>query len=140
MENKASEQEVQKLMLRFQILEGNLRTVRSQLEQVMGRLDESARTKLALEELDRIKQNDVALVPVGAGTFVKGTITDAEKVLVSIGSDMAVMKKREDAIKFTEERISELQKMADELAEQERVTVAELQRLQPVIQRMLQGQ
>jgi len=127
-------------MLRFQILEGNLRTVRSQLEQVMGRLDESARTKLALEELDRIKQNDVALVPVGAGTFVKGTITDAEKVLVSIGSDMAVMKKREDAIKFTEERISELQKMADELAEQERVTVAELQRLQPVIQRMLQGQ
>ena len=139
MEGKANEQEVQKMMLQFQILEGNLRTVRGQMEQAFGHLEEAGRTKLALEELDNVKANDSAMIPLGAGTFVRGKVTDSENVLISIGSDMAVMKKREDAVTFTEERLAELQKMADNLAAQERALVAELQRLQPVIQRMLQG-
>ncbi|MEM5814300.1 MAG: prefoldin subunit alpha [Candidatus Aenigmatarchaeota archaeon] len=133
-----SEEELQKKMLQFQILEGNLRVVRGQMEQALARIEEAGRTKLALEELDRVEADGSAMVPIGAGTFVKGKITDTRNVLVSIGSDMAVMKTREEAIKFTEDRISEMQKLAEELAAQERAVVADLQRLQPEIQRMLQ--
>jgi prefoldin alpha subunit len=138
-ENKASEEDVQKKMLQFQILEGNLRAVRGQLEQAIARLEEMGRTKLALEDLGNVKPNDSAMVPIGAGTFVRGKITDSENVLVSLGTDMAVLKKREDAVKFIEERTGEFQKAAQELMAQEKAFVTELQRLQPEIQRMLQG-
>ncbi len=139
MEKKVGEEEIQKKMLQFQILEGELRAVRGQLEQALARIDEASRTKLALEELVGVKADDSAMVPVGAGTFVKGKITDCENVLVSIGSDMAVMKTREDAISFTEDRIAELQKLAEGMMLQEKAVVTELQRLQPEIQKMLQG-
>ena len=139
MAEKASEEEMQKKMLQFQILEGNLRAVRGQLEQAIARLEEMGRTKVALEDLAGVKSNDSAMVPIGAGTFVRGKITDSESVLVSIGTDMAVLKKRADAIKFIEERTEEFQKAAQELMAQEKVVVKELQRLQPEIQRLLQG-
>jgi len=138
-QKRPSEEDVQKKMLQFQILEGDLRAVRGQLEQAIARIDEASRTKLALEELGMVKADDSAMVPVGAGTFVRGKITDSESVLVSIGSDMAVMKTREDAISFTEDRIAELQKLAEGMMLQEKAVVTELQRLQPEIQKMLQG-
>jgi prefoldin alpha subunit len=140
MAEKKNEQEIQKKMLQFQILEGNLRTVRGQLENVAGRLEDMERTKLALGDLGSVKANDSAMIPVGAGTFVKGKIMDAGNVLVSIGADMAVMKTREEAVSFLDERLAEIRKMAEEISAQERVVVSELQRLQPEIQKLLQGQ
>lgn len=138
-EKNLTQEEVQKKMLQFQILEGNMRALQGQLEQAMARIEEAARTKMALEEFEKVKANDSAMVPVGAGTFVKGKITDCENVLVSIGSDMAVMKTREEAINFTDDRIAEIQKLAEDLSAQERAVAAELQRLQPELQKLLQG-
>jgi prefoldin alpha subunit len=139
MPEKKDEQDVQQKMLQFQILEGNLRAVRGQMEQLVARLEEAERTKMALEELGSVKANDSAMIPVGAGNFVKGRITDSGNVLVSIGADMAVMKTRDGAIGFLEERLAEMRKLAEEMSAQERVVLAELQRLQPEIQKLLQG-
>ena len=139
MGEKPSEEDVQKKMLQFQILEGNLRAVRGQLEQAAGHIEDMSRTKMALEELDKVKPNDSAMIPIGAGTFVRGKITNSEDVLVSIGTDMAVMKTRAEALTFIEGRLAEMRKAAEELMAQEKVVVKELQRLQPEIQRMLQG-
>jgi prefoldin alpha subunit len=136
---KQTESDVQRKMLQFQALEGNLKVVREQLEEVLVRLEEMSRTKKGIEDLETVKPNDSAFVPVGAGSFVKAKITDVSEVLVSIGGDMAVKKVRGDAIVLIEERIVEMKKLAEELAAQERATVTELQRLQPEIQRMLQG-
>jgi prefoldin subunit 5 len=50
------------------------------------------------------------------------------------------MKTREEAAVFLDERLAEIRKMAEEMSAQERVVVSELQRLQPEIQKLLQGQ
>jgi prefoldin alpha subunit len=139
MEKNPAEEEAQKKMLQFQILEGNLRALHGQLEQAMARMEEATRTKLALEELERVRADDSAMIPIGAGTFVRGKIIDSEKVLVSIGSDMAVLKTRADAIEFADERLTELQKLVEEISVQEKAVTAELQRLQPELQRLMQG-
>ena len=127
------------MMLQFQLLEGNLKAVRGEMEQMLFHIEELGRAKMTLEELGGVKADSSAMVPIGVGMFVRGKITGVSDVLIRVGSgDVAVVKSREDALKYAEEHLEETRKLAERLAEQERVVVAELQRLQPVIQRLLQ--
>lgn len=134
---KLTEQEVQQKMMQFQLLENNTRALRAQLEQVAARMEELTRTKIGLEDLKDVKAGDSAFVPVGAGAFVEGKISDPSRVLISTGSDVAVKKTREEAIELIDERLAEIQKTAEELAAQERRVAAELQKLQPELQKLL---
>jgi len=49
------------------------------------------------------------LMPIGIGVYVHAKISTKDKLLVSVGSGIAVEKSREDAIAYIESRVKELE-------------------------------
>jgi prefoldin alpha subunit len=63
-----------------------------------------------------------ALLPLGGGTMVRVKVSDPEKVLVNIGSDVVVQRTNGEAITFLQEKITEMEAMEKKVAQ----TIGEL--------------
>jgi prefoldin alpha subunit len=69
------------------------------------------------------------LLPIGGGTMVRAKVSDPEKVLVNIGSDVVIQRTNGEAITFLQEKIAEMEAMEKKVAatiEQLRVQMAEI--------------
>jgi prefoldin alpha subunit len=49
------------------------------------------------------------LLPIGGGTMVRAKVSDPEKVLVNIGSDVVIQRTNGEAITFLQEKIAEME-------------------------------
>jgi prefoldin alpha subunit len=63
-----------------------------------------------------------ALLPLGGGTMVRVKVSDPEKVLVNIGSDVVVQRTNGEAIAFLQGKITEMEAMEKKVAQ----TIGEL--------------
>ncbi|MBI4015220.1 MAG: prefoldin subunit alpha [Candidatus Aenigmarchaeota archaeon] len=134
-DKKSSEEDMNRKVMQAQILQANLQMLRERAQKIVEHYQELDNTKRALEDLGKTK-NSEALVPVGSGSYVKGSVSDTSKVIVSIGANIAVKKSGADAVKLMEERMDEAQRILGEIVEQEQSLAAQLQRLQPELQDM----
>jgi prefoldin alpha subunit len=132
------EQQLQAKMMQFQILQGTYQTVQQQLQEAAARANELAATKVTLEGMGGTKPAP-ALLPIGSDNFVAGRLEKVDTVLVGIGGGIAVKRARTDAIKIIDGKLEELQKHVGQLSQQLAALEAELSRLQPQIEAMLQG-
>jgi len=99
--------------VQFQIIQQRLRGMEQKSHMLLSGIEELERARLALEDLERAKGE--AYIPLGASNFVFGEVKDNQNVLISIGSGIAVKRKREDAIKIAEERIDEFKRESDKV-------------------------
>ncbi|MEM5778419.1 MAG: prefoldin subunit alpha [Candidatus Aenigmatarchaeota archaeon] len=127
--------ELQKLVIQFQILEANLKLLQERSEIINEKIEEMQKTKLALEELKQIKLKK-ALIPLGSGNFILGIIENTENVIVGIGSSVAIKKKREDALKILESNLKELEESSNEITEQIAKIALELEKIQNEIEKL----
>lgn len=58
------------------------------------------------------------LVPIGGGLLIHSKAQPVQKLIVSVGADVAVEKTREEALAFLEQRLGDLEKGAVTLAGQ----------------------
>jgi prefoldin alpha subunit len=56
------------------------------------------------------------LLPIGGGTMVRAKVSDPEKVLVNIGSDVVIQRTNGEAITFLQEKITEMEAMEKKVA------------------------
>jgi prefoldin alpha subunit len=69
------------------------------------------------------------LLPLGGGTMVRAKVSDPEKILVNIGSDVVIQRTNGEAITFLQEKIAEMEAMEKKVAatiEQLRMQMAEI--------------
>ena len=57
-----------------------------------------------------------ALLPLGGGTMVRVKVSDPERILVNIGSDVVVQRTNGEAITFLQEKITEMEAMEKKVA------------------------
>jgi len=129
------EEDLQRKMIEFQFLENNLKMLQEKAEANNDRLEELQKTKAAIEELKIIKPNK-ALIPLGSGNFVYGTIDSCNEIIVGIGSDIAVKKKKEDAIALLDRRSKEVEDILKDLIRQISAFVLQLERVQQYIEKL----
>ncbi|AAL80499.1 prefoldin subunit alpha [Pyrococcus furiosus DSM 3638] len=123
--------ELEKVAYEYQVVQAQAQLLAQNLELLSLAQAEVQTVKETLENLMKIEdENPEILVPIGAGSFLKGKIVDKNNAIISVGSGYAVEKTLEDAIKYLDERIkeydeairktqealNELQKRAAELA------------------------
>ncbi len=132
MENK---EELQRKILEFQILEAELRVIEQRGEELLRRLEDLNRTRIALEDLKPTKSED-ALVPLGSGSFIHGKVTDSENVVIAIGAGIAARKTKEQALEILDERISEVEQTSEKFAAQAQIIFNNLRNLQVDIEKM----
>ncbi len=104
---EANEQ-LERLAYEYQLLKAQAQLLAQNLELLtMGR-NEFQAVKETLEGLKDVEaEKPEILVPIGAGSFLKGIIVDRENAIVSVGAGYAVEKSLDDAIAYLEERVKE---------------------------------
>ncbi len=127
------EDKQQKLM-QFQFLQQAQQQIQQQAQQLAQKIAELAAAKQSLEDFEKVKPSD-ALVPIGGGNYISGKISNSDEVLVTFGAGVAVKKSRADAMKITEARLSELQKIGAEMSSQQNLINLQLQSLQSELQK-----
>ncbi|AMM53347.1 prefoldin subunit alpha [Pyrococcus kukulkanii] len=120
-----SQKELEKLAYEYQVLQAQAQLLAQNLELLNLARAEVQTVKETLENLKKVEEEKPEiLVPIGAGSFLKGVIVDKNNAIVSVGSGYAVEKNIDDAIAFLEERIREydeaIRKTQEALAELEK--------------------
>lgn len=127
-----TEKKIQEKIMHFQILEQQLKQVKQKEQNVIFQMDELERTK---ESLDSIKENDT-WIPIGAGVFVFGKITDSKKVLIGTGSGTAIKKTKAECKKILDGRVKEAEKVLNDIDKDAQKMINELTKLQSEIQKL----
>ena len=112
------EEELQKLLVEQRLYEGSARSLQERLEMVSVALRESAVAQATLQGIKTQKTDADALVPVGAGSYVRAKLADISKIVMGIGAGVAVEKPIDDSINEIKDRIVNLDRARTTIEEQ----------------------
>jgi prefoldin alpha subunit len=112
------EREIEQLIAEISILEQTAENIRQRLTIAEATYNEHRQTCDTLNALRNEKPNVEALVAIGSGSYIKCVIVDVENVLLSMGGNVYVEKKVDDAIKIVEGRANDILKLRDSLQQQ----------------------
>ena len=129
------DEDLQKKILEFQLLDSNLRMLQERAELFNQKLQEVQSTKEALDELENTKPNK-AMIPLGSGNFIFGSIDNCDDVLVGVGAGVAVKSNRNKALENLDKRIEELEKSLNDIVKQINVFVSQIEKVQGEIERL----
>lgn len=101
-------EQLERLAYEYQLLQAQAQLLAQNLELLTLGKNEFQAVKETLEGLKKVEEErPEILVPIGAGSFLKGVIVDRENAIVSIGAGYAVEKTLDDAITYLDARIKE---------------------------------
>lgn len=128
-------EDLQNLVVQFQILEANLKALQERAVILTERIEEIEKTKIAIEDLKQTKPTK-ALIPLGSGNFISGTIENTENIIVGVGSGVAIKKKKEDALAILESRLKEIEEDLRNITNQSTNIALELEKIQGKIEKL----
>jgi prefoldin alpha subunit len=132
---KTSQEELQEKLFLFQILEKHLETLKQQGTLIETRLVEIETTRAAIDEINKLKDDNETLVPLGSGLYVKGRIIHKE-ILTELGASVMLKKSLTEVIDFLDDKRKELEKVAKQIEEQANEVIGKMNDIGPEIQRM----
>jgi len=109
---------VSQLAAEIRILEGSIATLQSRLNIVRTAINEVSLAHATLEGLTKLQDGDDALVPVGAGSYVRMKIADSKKLVMGIGAGTAMEKDVASSIDELKSRIGDLDKAGNSIQQQ----------------------
>ena len=103
-----SEEQARQLFQQMQMLESYFTDLAQREETLFNVLREATS---ASESIKSLKQKPVSdtLVPIGMGTYVQTKISSSDKIVLNIGSGIAIEKDPDAAINYLEARIKEIE-------------------------------
>ncbi len=108
------QQKLQEILAQLEVYKSQSELYQNQIDAVQASL---AEIKVLESTLDDISDKDTieTLVPLGAGSFINAEIKNENKVIMSLGSGVAVTKTFEEAKQTTAEQKKELEDALDKL-------------------------
>ena len=113
-----NEEELRRLSVEMQYLEQTADTLQQRLQMVNAAITDLSYASMTLEGLEKQKENDEMLVPIGGGSYVKMRLASQDKVVIGIGAGVSVEKTLPEAKTMIKERLDELEKSADAAQDQ----------------------
>ena len=132
---RVSQERFQEKLLLFQLMEKQLEALRQQGALAEARVVELETTRAALKDIERLKEGNETLIPLGSGLYTKARITSKE-ILTELGASVMLEKDIKKAITFLDERKKELEKAAGHIEEQASEVMERLNELGPELQKM----
>ncbi|HNV94171.1 MAG: Prefoldin subunit alpha [Candidatus Methanofastidiosum methylothiophilum] len=104
------EEALRKLSSELNYLNDQSNLISNNLSLLSSHRNELAISKITLEGLKDIKPGNEILIPIGAGNFVKGTITDVGTVITTLARDVTMEKTIDETITKLDETLKEVEK------------------------------
>lgn len=123
MANK-DEEELRKLSVELRLLEQTAETLQSRLSMINAVATDLTYASMALEGLDKEKENSEFLVPIGGTSYVKAKLDNPDRVIVGLGAGVSAEKTRQEAKDIIKKRLEDLEKTRTSV-QQQFVQVAE---------------
>jgi len=138
-----SEQQAQQLMQQIQMLENHFAQLTQQENSIISIIREANSAMQSITETKEENESD-NLVPIGMGVYVKSKIQSKDKVVINIGSGVAIEKDQNSALNWLESRLKELE-VALQNINMQRQQVAEnlelgKQQMQSIMQKSQESQ
>ena len=109
------DKDMQGKMMELETFKSQLQQYQQQKSQIMMTVQEMMSAKATIDGIKDAKDGEEMVIPIGGGTFIRGTITDTKNVVASVGADIAVTKdvasareRIEEQIKSAEESVAQL--------------------------------
>ncbi len=112
-----NQEEMNQAMMEMGMMEQKLKHLDQQLSILEQHILEDEKLQASLEDLSKGDKSE-AMLPIGGGIFAKGHIDKVERVLVSVGANVAVEKNVGDAVKMLEKRKEKMMAAREDLANQ----------------------
>ena len=103
-----SEEQAQQLIQQMQMLENHYSQLTQQESSITNIIHEANSAIKSINET-KVKPQSDNLVPIGMGVYIKSKIQSKDKVVVNIGSGIAIEKDQNSAINWLESRLKELE-------------------------------
>jgi prefoldin alpha subunit len=130
-----TQERLQEKLLLFQLMEKQLEVLRQQGAMAEARVVEIESTRAALNDIEKLREGNETLVPLGSGLYARAKIASKE-ILTELGASVMLEKDIKKATAFLDERKSELDKAAEQIGEQASDIMERLNELGPELQRM----
>jgi len=112
-----NDDELRQAMATYELLKKQLDAMAQQLNFFQLSLEETMRAYSTLDAFAKAKEGDEILVPAGASSFVKATITSERKAVVGIGNKISVDMDIEEAAEYMKKSGEEVQAAIKKLSE-----------------------
>ena len=106
-----SEQEVRVLLSQLQQSEAEAQAYEQQMELVSFSLSDIDNAVVAVEALSKPEIGKETLIPIGANSFVYGTIPETNRVIIGLGANVSAEVDVADAVSYLTERKKKLTEM-----------------------------
>ena len=134
----SSQAELQRLLVEYEYLRRLLEAIQGQLELLNATRARLLRSREALEEIKKQKPGDALLAPLGVGVFLHARLERVDRVVVDIGSGYYLEKSPDEAIKYLDERIAEIDEAMRRLQLEAGNVAKRLNEILPVLRSRLQ--
>ena len=103
-----SEEQAQQLMQQMLMLENHFAQLTQQENSIVYIIREANSALHSINETKTKSESD-SLIPIGMGVYVQSKIQSKDKVIINIGSGVAIEKDQNSAINWLESRLKELE-------------------------------
>jgi prefoldin alpha subunit len=110
------EEDITKNLTLIEYYKQQLESIDLQLQYLQSTLMEYQRAKMTVEQLSSVDANSDILIPVGAGTFINGSLKNASNVLIGVGAGIVIEKPVTEALSKIDERIRRIQENLEKMA------------------------
>ncbi len=115
---EVTEQQVQEDLVRLDAYRSQLSALVQQHQILSASRQEHLRARESLEGVDRAPNDAQLLLPLGAETFVRGSVDRTVPVLVGVGSGIVVEMDRPKVVELLAERLSRIDQAIKDLENQ----------------------
>ena len=102
-----SEEQTQQLLYQMQMLENLFGELTQKESSIINIIREANSAIHSIKGISAQTDSD-SLVPIGLGAFIKSKVSSTEKIIINVGSGVAIEKNHNDAINYLESRLKEL--------------------------------
>lgn len=110
-----TEEQLQEELMRLDAYRAQFNALLQQHQLLAESRAEHSRARESLEGFDRVGAGPELLLPLGAETFVRGTVSPDGRVLIGIGSGLVTEMERAKAEELLAQRILQIEKATGEL-------------------------
>ena len=105
-----NEEEIRKISVELRLLEQTAETLQSRLSMLNAVATDLTYANMALDSLEKEKENSELLVPIGGTSYIKAKLDNPDKIVVGIGAGVSVEKTRQEAKDVIKKRREDLEK------------------------------
>ena len=131
-----NEQKIKEKYYEYQMTVQQIQQLQQNISNLEKHIIELNKIDDNIETITKIKTNEDALIPMGNGLFIKGTIKDTSKFVMNVGSGVCVEKTSEEAKETVKKQLTEVNTLTDNMRIQVEELIETIQQLQEEIEKL----